>query len=184
MPKALPRPISEEDLELALKAAHVIDLGIYAMLRLMCDAGLRCMEVAAISRVDLRDQDKPLVLVIREGKGGRQRIVPVGQSVRLAIIGTGVRHGHLFRAASPSGHVTAHFISRAVNSHLRRMGIPDTAHSLRHRYLTVGYQRTRDLRMCQELAGHSSPVTTARYAAYSPANAGDLIEHLDELAGV
>jgi site-specific recombinase XerD len=38
-----------------------------------------------------------------------------------------------------------------------------TAHTLRHRFGTVAYQATGDIRAVQELLGHASPTTTAIY---------------------
>jgi integrase/recombinase XerC len=179
--KGEPRPIGEDDLELALLAAPTT--GMLAMLRLMCDAGLRCCEVAAFHRQDLDDTVKPNILFVRGGKGATQRRVPVGQAVRTAIIRTGVKAGPLFPKANAHGHMTRVEVSRRVNEHLHGLGIPDTAHTLRHRYLTVGFQWTRDIRLVQELAGHASPATTAIYTRYSPQNADDLIAHFDDLAG-
>jgi site-specific recombinase XerD len=45
--------------------------------------------------------------------------------------------------------------------------LPDgiTAHQLRHRFATAAYAHQRDLRAVQELLGHASPATTARYTA-------------------
>jgi integrase len=38
-----------------------------------------------------------------------------------------------------------------------------TCHSLRHRFATCAYRATKDIRAVQELLGHSSPTTTAKY---------------------
>nr|WP_324684669.1 tyrosine-type recombinase/integrase [Mycobacterium sp. 94-17] len=40
---------------------------------------------------------------------------------------------------------------------------PWTTHTLRHRFATMAYQASSDLRAVQELLGHTSPVTTAIY---------------------
>lgn len=44
-------------------------------------------------------------------------------------------------------------------------------HSLRHWFGSSLYSRTRDLRMCQEMLGHSDPATTAAYCAFNPGDA-------------
>jgi integrase len=58
-------------------------------------------------------------------------------------------------------------LQRRANRAIRAQGIPDTFHQLRHRYGTLAYQATRDLVAVGRQMGHSSPVTTAIYAAAS-----------------
>lgn len=48
-------------------------------------------------------------------------------------------------------------------------------HSLRHRAITAVYEKSLDIRVAQEFAGHSSPQTTAGYAAYSPERLADAV---------
>ena len=50
-----------------------------------------------------------------------------------------------------------------------------TLHQCRHRFASVLYQQTHDLRLVQELLGHQSPETTAGYAAYDRAGAADAV---------
>ena len=52
-----------------------------------------------------------------------------------------------------------------MNRAIHRLGVEATFHSLRHRYGTLAYQATRDLVAVGRQMGHSSPVTTAIYAA-------------------
>lgn len=58
------------------------------------------------------------------------------------------------------------------------MGIAATAHQLRHWFGSQLYAKTRDLRMVQEMLGHSSPTTTAIYAAFNPGDAVDAVQSL------
>ena len=69
-------------------------------------------------------------------------------------------------------------VSHLSNEYLHEQGISATLHQLRHRFGTVAYQARRDLRMVQELLGHSSPATTAGYAAYAHTDAADVVEQL------
>ena len=64
--------------------------------------------------------------------------------------------------------------------YLQRAGLPKKfhVHSMRHTFLTAVYNRTKDLRLCQELAGHSSPVTTSRYAHVNQASKVEAINAL------
>ena len=58
-------------------------------------------------------------------------------------------------------------LQRRINRAIHRAGIDATVHQLRHRYGTLAYQATRDLVAVGRQMGHSSPVTTAIYAAAS-----------------
>ena len=63
--------------------------------------------------------------------------------------------------------VSAAQLQRRVNRAIRAAGVDGTFHTLRHRYGTLAYQATRDLVAVGRQMGHSSPVTTAIYAAAS-----------------
>lgn len=45
------------------------------------------------------------------------------------------------------------------------LGIPDTFHATRHRFGTLVYRASRDIRTTQQALGHVSPANTARYTA-------------------
>jgi site-specific recombinase XerD len=77
LPRGVPRPISETDLQLAIVTAPP---RIRPWLILAGWAGLRAMEIAGLHRDDVLDTAEPPVLRIR-GKGNKTRIVPIGQPV-------------------------------------------------------------------------------------------------------
>jgi integrase len=63
---------------------------------------------------------------------------------------------------------SAEVLQRRVNRAIRRAGVPEaTYHWLRHRFGTVALAKTGDLLAVSRAMGHSSPATTARYAATS-----------------
>lgn len=64
--------------------------------------------------------------------------------------------------------LTVPVIVLAVVAGLLRQVLGRGGHTLRHRYATTVYAGTGDLRAVQELLGHASPVTTARYTLVSP----------------
>lgn len=53
-------------------------------------------------------------------------------------------------------------VSQLVNEHLHSLGIVATLHQGRHRFGTMGWRVTKDLRALQQLMGHANPATTAR----------------------
>lgn len=174
VPRSVPRPAPDDAFSQALPRA---DDRIRLMLVLGAYAGLRAAEIAAVRpSTDIHDG---FLFVV--GKGGHQRSVPVNPAVAAEIaaelarrkagqLGTGFRYyadvtvdGFLFPSPT-GGHVRAGCVSDVLGR-----ALPDrwTAHTLRHRFASQAYENTRDLRTIQELLGHSSPTTTARYTAVS-----------------
>jgi integrase/recombinase XerC len=179
IPRRLPRPISEEDLALALAAARP---KLRAMMTLAGFAGLRACEVAGLEWSDLRrDADGRAFIHVRHGKGNKQRTVEVGRVVIQALQAYGIRRrGPMFLGVD-GNQITANAVSRAVNRHLLRCEIEATCHQLRHRYATTAYQLSRDLRMVQEQLGHQSADTTAGYARPSAEAAARMVAAMDSL---
>jgi integrase len=115
------------------------------------------------------------------GKGGRQRIVPVHPTLaehlaaelelrRQGRTGSGRRlaadrispDDYLFPGQERGTHAAPWVVGDALADLL---GDAWTAHTLRHRFASRAYAATRDIRAVQEMLGHSSPQTTARYTA-------------------
>jgi integrase len=91
----------------------------------------------------------------------------------------GVRRGPVVtRPDGSRGHCQPWTISHVANRYLHGIGIPDTLHSLRHRFGTAVYRASRDLRLTQELLGHSTPIMTALYAAHDPTQAAATVASL------
>ena len=153
--KGLPRPVSRADLlrllaELPDDLRRAAALGAYA--------GLRVSEVAAL---DWADVDLEARRARIHGKGGKWRMVALGavlidQLLPVTVGNVVTGGGRAYSAAA---------LQRRVNRAIRSLGIKDTFHGLRHRYGTLAYQATRDLVAVWRQMGHSSPVTTAIYAA-------------------
>ena len=67
-------------------------------------------------------------------------------------------------------------VSHVIRKHLVDCGIVASAHMLRHWFATTAYEESgSDLRMVQELLGHSSPTTTAMYTRWSQTRAVDVV---------
>ena len=156
--KGLPRPLSRADLHRLLAVLpddlrRAVALGAYA--------GLRVSEVAALHWHDV-DLEARRARILH-GKGGKSRPVALGAVLIDQILpDTG---GNVV-TGTPRAY-TAATLQRRINRAIRRAGIDATFHQLRHRYGTLAYQATRDLVAVGRQMGHSSPVTTAIYAAAS-----------------
>jgi len=167
VPPSLPRPISEGDLRMALACAPD---RIRPWLVLAGWCGLRAREIALLERADIHDQDIPPTLFVRDGKGGKQRVVPLPASVVAELAGCRLpSRGPVFRRADgyPAA-ITPARVSKATSDYLHSIGIDATLHQFRHRYATVAYQATHDLLLVQTFMGHESPKTTAGYAKINP----------------
>ncbi len=177
LPRMLPRPMSEDDLKRAIDNA---DGRVRVWLVLAAYAGLRCIEIAALYRHDILDGADPPVL-IAHGKGNKDRAVPMCQRVIDELRAYGLpRRGPLFpRLDGRPGPTGAHRVSDILSQHFAELGIDGRAHTLRHRFGTETYRASQDIRVVQELLGHDSPSTTARYAAYSRQRAVDAVRMLD-----
>lgn len=172
LPRYVPRPIADDDLARAIAVATP---RLRAWFLLAAYQGLRCQEIAGIHREDLLDEVTPPVLIVRAGKGKRERILPLHPDVWAALVAHGLpRSGQVFsdtRMGVARRPIKAHTVSHHGNSFLHELGITSTMHQLRHWHGTRLYSSTLDLRMVQEILGHSSPTTTARYVAFNPGDA-------------
>jgi site-specific recombinase XerD len=153
-----------------------------AIFELLYSTGVRVGELCAMDVEDL-EIDRRLCRV-RKGKGGKQRVVPIGQI-------TAMQLDHYLRWVRPQllqGRVTAAlWLSRSglrlvaetvrclAGQYARAAGVTKklTPHGLRHACATHLLERQADLRHIQELLGHSSVQSTQIYTHVS-------VKHLRE----
>jgi site-specific recombinase XerD len=130
-----------------------------ALLELVYSAGLRSAEAVGL---DLADVDFEQELVRVRGKGGKERVVPLGEEAAYVV----ARYLREARPALASGANGALFLSvrgrRLDTSTLRRL-FPHP-HRLRHSFATHLLEGGADLRTIQELLGHASLSTTQVYS--------------------
>ena len=173
LPKRLPRVLSFEQATLVVEHPDAAPLGLRdrAALELLYGGGLRVSELTGLRPGDL-DLERGLVRV--EGKGGRQRIVPMGRlaadAARRYLARGRPFLGKQQEAAAFLLNARGRRISRQgvfgiVRGHAAAVGIeqPVTPHVLRHSFATHLLERGADLRVVQELLGHASVATTEIY---------------------
>ena len=151
-----------------------------AVLEVLYGCGLRVGELCGLDLQDVALRTRTLTVW---GKGGKQRQVPLGQPAADALEGW-VRRGRLafLAAAEPGrGHVGAteqaavflnqrrqRLTPRDVRRILDRRAVaPTHPHALRHSYATHLLDGGADLRVVQELLGHTDVATTQIYTHVS-----------------
>lgn len=178
--RLLPRPIADTDLEHAL--AHA-DARMRVWLLLAARDGLRCMEIAQLRREDVVLDSEPPLLIVRQGKGRKDRIVPLNPEVHAALEEYGLRSGYLFTVRSGKP-ITAGTLSSYVSKFLRSLDIEASLHRGRHKFGTDSYAESGgDLRLVQEMMGHDDPKTTSIYAAFDPVKAAVVVRKLGTRKG-
>ncbi len=136
-----------------------------AVLELLYATGLRVSELAGL---DLDDLDRTLLTVRVLGKGRKERIVPYGARAADALAAylqeRGGAAGPLF-ANRRGGRLTVRSLHTIVRRSAALTGITRrvSPHTLRHTFATHLLDAGADLRMIQELLGHSRLSTTQRY---------------------
>lgn len=143
-----------------------------AILEVAYSCGLRVSELVGL---DWSDIDASLALVRVRGKGGKERVVPIGQKALGALARYRESVAELCRRPPRDGHavflntrgtrLTARSVARLVDAYTLASGISAkvSPHALRHSFATHLLGGGADLRAIQELLGHASLATTQRY---------------------
>lgn len=139
-----------------------------AMVALMALAGLREGEVVSLEVGDVFIGERSGKVVVRLGKGGKRREVPLNKEVRRALgMWLEVRGNDgpsaLFTGCDSHGRVTTRTVQRRVAEAGRLAGVSLTPHDLRHTFAKRALDKGAPLTVVSRLLGHSRLETTARY---------------------
>ncbi len=184
--RRLPRGVLSEGQAQRLVAAPSADSLIgkrdRAILELLYGTGIRLGEAARadVSDLDLREG----VLLVRSGKGRKDRVVPVAGRAAFALdTYLGEARPELVKRIDPALFISRHGgrlslvgLRAIVKRHGRAIGIDVSPHALRHTCATHLLRGGADIRHVQELLGHRRLTSTAIYTRVEP---GDLREVLD-----
>lgn len=177
--RRLPKPLGEDEVARLLDAmarTSAIDKRDRALLELLYGTGARVSEALGVTLNDL-DFDEKLILVT--GKGSKQRLVPMGRALEEALrdyLGPGGRHDLKARASlrlfvnARGGNLSRQGVDLIIDRRALVAGIDRTrisAHVFRHSCATHMLAHGADIRVVQELLGHSSIATTQLYTAVS-----------------
>jgi integrase/recombinase XerD len=178
-PKRLPRSVpSVQEVEAILREAEPTTpqgLRDRALLETLYATGLRRMEIVGVSIYDA-DLARGL-LWVRHGKGGRERVVPLGERAMawLAKYLTEARP-ELATVDSEALFLTdygepvgPHYVADKVKRYMGFAGVdrPGSTHLLRHACATHMLEGGADIRYIQEMLGHANLETTEIYTHVS-----------------
>ncbi len=149
-----------------------------AILEFLYSSGLRVGELTSLNLVDL-DLGGGMVRVL--GKGGKERLVPIGSKAVEALRSYLARRGELMeQGKNPppylflnyrGGRLTPRSVGRMIKKYRLHVGImkETSPHTFRHSFATHLLDAGADLRGIQELLGHASLSTTQKYTHVSSA---------------
>ncbi|MEM7570680.1 MAG: tyrosine recombinase [Pseudomonadota bacterium] len=175
--RPLPKSLSLEDvdalfaaLDAQVEAGKTGALRLKALVELLYGTGLRISELVSLRQQALRGE--PLLLHIK-GKGGRERLVPVGGAAQRAITAYMADAGEalegsvfLFPSRGKSGHLSRVSAFLQIKALARAAGLRAdhvSPHVLRHAFATHLLENGADLRTLQDLLGHANLATTQIY---------------------
>ncbi len=177
--RSLPTVVSQKNIEPLLEASTATKEPEYlrdvAMMELLYATGIRVSELCGI---DLSDISLDRMLVTVTGKGDKQRVVPFGAPAQTAIqawldqgrgqlVHPEKKTNALFLGAR-GGRIDPRMVRKVVSRAGQLLGVDGLGpHSLRHSAATHMLDGGADLRVVQELLGHSSLQTTQIYTHVS-----------------
>jgi integrase/recombinase XerD len=176
-PRRLPKAITVDEVEALLKATGTgetpLSLRDRALLELLYGTGARISEAVGL---DVDDVDLDSRVVLLSGKGGKQRMVPLGSYARSAVAAYLVRGRPPLAAATTRGTPALFLNARGgrlsrqsawtvLQTAAARAGLTKgvSPHMLRHSFATHLLDGGADVRVVQELLGHASVATTQVY---------------------
>ncbi|MFC4604667.1 site-specific tyrosine recombinase XerD [Rhodococcus kronopolitis] len=141
-----------------------------ALLEVLYSTGARISEAVGLDIDDVDGTDRAVLL---RGKGGKERVVPIGRPAiaaleaylvrgRPALVSTG---GPAIFLNARGGRLSRQSAWQVLRSAADRVGLADgvSPHTLRHSFATHLLEGGADVRVVQELLGHASVTTTQIY---------------------
>ena len=160
----------------SIQTGKMLDLRNRAIFETLYSCGIRVSELVGLNTLNV-DYRQSLIRVL--GKGGQERIVPIGKKALAAIktyrqilkreCGVSEKmNGPLFLNKN-KGRLTARSVARILDKLVTVCGLltPVSPHTLRHTFATHMLDAGADLRAVQELLGHKSLSTTQKYTHVS-----------------
>ena len=195
LPASIPKSLSEAEIVQLLKMATTLEpksasLQALAMLEILYATGLRVSELVGLLVVQFRRNPQTILV---KGKGGRERMVPLGETARVAAVRwiecrdsnpAFVQSDFMFPVRG-GGPMSRHQFASLLKKLALATGIEVgrvSPHKLRHSFATHMMNRGADLRSLQSLLGHADISTTQIYTASRPERLAGLVTSAHPLA--
>lgn len=198
--RTLPKTLSEAEVSQLIKTAGQgggsDSIRLVCLLELLYATGLRVSELVGLPMSSIGENSEFLMI---EGKGGRERMIPVSEPAQKAIKNyLAVREqfiGIENKAAqdksffpsktSESGHLTRQRFAQLLKDLARDAEVEEgrvSPHILRHAFATHLLSRGADLRSVQKMLGHADIATTQIYTHIMGENLKDTVEESHPIA--
>ena len=187
--RPLPKSLGAGDVErlfaaLADRGPTPANLRLTALVELLYGSGLRATELVSLPRHAVQPGRGFAILT---GKGGKERLVPIGQRSLAAVAAHAAAVPATERYLFPSGakHLSRVRLFQLVKGLAADAGIPPdriSPHVLRHAFATHLLEGGADLRTLQTLLGHADIVTTQIYTHVQSAKLVELVNTRHPLA--
>ena len=195
--RALPKTLDEDEVGRLLAAARARrgadGLRLSLLVELLYATGLRVSELVSLPRAAVRRD--PRVLIV-QGKGGKERMIPLGDAARGVLAqylsvsgrtGSGAADSKwLFPSHGRDGHLTRRRVGQLLKELALEAGLdPDkvSPHVLRHAFASHLLDHGADLRSVQKMLGHADISTTQIYTHVLSARLRSLVQEKHPLAG-
>jgi integrase/recombinase XerD len=178
IPRKLPVVLTKEEVKILLHHAQTRKSKL--MLMMLYSSGLRVSELVSLKRQDLELEKK--TLWVRRGKGGKDRLVILSDML-IQELKQFMDKNKIYVFPGRNGMLTPRNIQKMIKLAALKAGINKkvSPHTLRHSFATHLLENGTDIRMIQELLGHSNLATTQIYTQVSDEQKRKIKSPLDEL---
>ena len=191
--RSLPKTLSQEEvlnlLEAIDKQYKADQHRLICLLEMLYATGLRVSELVGLPLTAIDRQQR---FVVVRGKGGKERLVPIGDAARAALNAhLATRPYHMAAGEKPednrwlfpskraaSGHLTRQRFGQMIKELALEAGIDPkrvSPHVMRHAFATHLLEHGADLRVVQQLLGHADITTTQIYTHLSDKRRRDAV---------
>lgn len=178
--------ICSDAAQLAKAKGNWIAVRDWMLIDLALHTGLRVAELSHLRIADLHLEYGDKALTVRDGKGGKQRVVKFGSGLKEHLkeyLNSRTDDSPYVFPSSRGARMTRSAIQKMCKKWFRQAGLSPyySIHSLRHTYATRLYKaRNHNLRLVQKQLGHASVQTTQVYADVVDTDVEAVVERLGE----